>query len=86
EDEKYSTFMAAYMNMEEFTKVMDEGFAKITQDQAAEALMAADIAHERVKQVKDIFQDEQAKANQYIADYIARDGRTYVHASSPVKF
>lgn len=82
----YSSYISAYQNLEEVTDILDEGFGKMTQDEAVEKLTKADIAHERVNCVADIISDPQAIENHYITEYTARDGRVYLQATSPVQF
>lgn len=83
---KYATYMDAYQHLDELTDILDEGFGNMTQDEAVAKLTQADIAHERVNRVSDIVEDPQAIENHYITEYIARDGRSYQQATSPVQF
>lgn len=85
-ENKYGSYAAAFQYLDELTSILDEGFAKMTQDEAVERLTEADIAHERVNSVADIVHDPQAIENHYITDYVARDGRIYKQATSPVQF
>ena len=66
--------------------ILDEGFGKLTLEEAASRLAAADIAHAPVRHVKDILSDPQAEANGYLTDYVCPDGKVYRHAAGPVKF
>ncbi|MGL6105643.1 CaiB/BaiF CoA transferase family protein [Romboutsia sp.] len=86
DDTRYNNIMEGIKNGKEFTEILDEGFSKLTQEEAIKALVEADVAHERVKQTKDIFTDTQAIDNKYLTEYKARDGRVYTHPVAPVKF
>lgn len=83
---EFSTFRSMYPKAEEFMGILDEGFGKLTLEEAASRLAAADIAHAPVRHVQDILSDPQAEANGYLTDYVCPDGKVYRHAAGPVKF
>lgn len=85
-EEKYKDFFNAIRNCPEFTAILDEGFAKYTQDEWTKMLTEADIAHSTVRQTVEILSDPQAIENNYIQEYTYRDGSKNMFATCPVKF
>jgi crotonobetainyl-CoA:carnitine CoA-transferase CaiB-like acyl-CoA transferase len=51
----------------ELVSILDEGFAKLTLDEACRRLQAGDIAYEMVSTAGDNLSDRQAKENHYIS-------------------
>lgn len=83
---EFSTFSGMYSRFDEFVEIMDEGFARLTLEEATQRLAKYDIAHAPIRHVKDILSDPQACENEYLSDYVCPDGRVYRHAAGPVKF
>jgi crotonobetainyl-CoA:carnitine CoA-transferase CaiB-like acyl-CoA transferase len=86
DDPRYANTVIVKENTRELIKILEAEFAKYTQDEMVEKLIAADIAHERIQHVKDVLTDEQALANHYIAEWVNRDGSKNYYAMTPVKF
>ena len=73
-DERYNNPVGAKENAAELTKLFEEEFAKITQEELISRLKDADIAYEKVNHAADAVTDPQALANNYIVEYTHRGG------------
>lgn len=67
------------------SSIMDEAFAKYTQAEMVEKLLAADIAHEKIQHVQEVLSDAQAIENNYIYEFENRDHSKNM-MMSPIKF
>lgn len=86
EDSRFSNPIAIKENAPEFISIMDEAFAKYTQAEMVEKLLAADIAHEKIQHVQEVLSDAQAIENNYIYEFENRDHSKNMMAMSPIKF
>lgn len=76
-----------YKRAPEMVEILDEGFAKMTQDEAVAALQAIDLAVERVQQTADVLKDPQVLENQYLIPWKDKeDGREYLMPAAPCQF
>lgn len=63
-----------------------EGFKQKTTEELHNELDAADVVHEKVVKLEDVYNDEQARANKYIVDVEFPNGKTRPLANPPVRF
>lgn len=85
-NEKFSTTRASKENAIELIEILDREFIKYTQDELVEMLTKADIAHERIKQIKEVITDPQALANNYVYEFEHENKEKSILASTPIKF
>ena len=83
---RYATGVKGKENAADLIALLDEEFAKYTQDEMVEKLTAADIAHERIQHVTDVLNDAQALENYYVAPWKNRDGSVTKLSATPVQF
>ena len=69
----------------EVVAILDEGFAKLTRDEALTALKAQDIACAEVRTAEDVLQDEHSFINEFLFKTKVSDGKEIVMVSTPVK-
>jgi crotonobetainyl-CoA:carnitine CoA-transferase CaiB-like acyl-CoA transferase len=86
DDERYNNPTGAIANSLEFTKLIENEFAKFTQDEIVEMLTKADVAHARIKTIAEVLNDPQVKANNYIIEYTHRNGEKTPISMSPITF
>ncbi|MCI7223026.1 CoA transferase [Fusobacterium sp.] len=86
EDERFKTNLEAKKNAELFINILDEGFARFTQEEIIKRLSSFDIAHEKIQHVKEVLDDPQALENNYIFEFENRDMTKTKMAMTPVKF
>jgi crotonobetainyl-CoA:carnitine CoA-transferase CaiB-like acyl-CoA transferase len=86
DDVRFNTLDAAKQHREELIAIFDEAFLNHTQDEWDDILTEADIAHDRIKHIKDVASDPQAIANSYVYEYENRNGEKSILPSTPVKF
>jgi len=76
-----------FENAPPVVEILDEGFAKLTQNEAVEALNAIDMAVERVASSEDVLTDPQILANNYVIPWTKpADGKKYTMPAYPVHF
>lgn len=85
-NKKFSTTLASKENAIELIKILDGEFIKYTQDELVEMLTKADIAHERIKQIKEVISDPQALVNNYVYEFEHENKEKSILASTPIKF
>ena len=85
EDPTYNNPVGAKEHSEELTAIVAAEFAANTQEEMISRLLDADIAHEKINHVRDILQDCQAVANDYIVEVPQKNGKTTLMAQPPVK-
>ncbi len=86
DDPRYATSIKGKENAAELIALLDEEFAKYTQDEIVEKLTSADIAHERIQHITDVLDDAQALENYYVSEWRNRDGSFAKIAATPVQF
>lgn len=86
EDERYNNRESVKSNNVELIKILDEGFRLYSRDKWDELLTEADIAHNDINDLKDVLDDEQALANDFIINYRFPNGEESVIAQTPVRF
>ena len=86
EDPAYGTSAGACQNAEFLTQVISDEFLANTSEEMSRRLLNADIAHEKLRHVRDTLQDPQARLNHYIVDITHRNGQTTSTSLPPVKF
>ena len=86
DDPRFSSQMAAFQHMEALAAIIDEVFGKLTEDEIAKRLNAADIAHEINLRWKEIKDDRQALENGFIFAYKMPSGRIDYQIGNPVRF
>lgn len=70
----------------EVIELLDEGFAKLTQQEAYDALIACGtISVEKVQHSADVASDPQAIANQFVYPWADPSGKTIMHPATPVR-
>jgi len=86
--EKYpSNESTMYENAPELIGILDEGFSKLTQDEAFKALKACGtISVEKVQHSIDVTRDPQAIDNKFVVPWTDRNGKTIMHPTTPVRF
>ena len=76
----------------ELVEILDEGFAKLTQDEAIAALNSIDAPVDRVQTTEDLLSDPQVLANNYVYKLEATvppenaDNAEIMVPASPIKF
>lgn len=85
-DERFASSEASKKNAPLLIQELDKEFARFNQLEMVEKLVAADIAHECVNNIKDVVTDAQALENKYVHPFENRDGSKVVLAMSPIKF
>ncbi|MEG0919241.1 MAG: CoA transferase [Anaerovoracaceae bacterium] len=85
-DSKYNTLKSAVQNTEEFVIMMEKEFAKRPFAEWAERLQAAGIPYEKLATPKDILEDEQCWANDYLIKHTYDNGHEGVIYNTPVMF
>lgn len=86
EDERYNNRESVKTNNVELIKILDEGFRLYSREKWDELLTEADIAHNDINDLKDVLDDEQALANDFIINYKFPNGEESVIAQTPVRF
>lgn len=86
EDERYNNRESVKSNNVELIKILDEGFRLYPREKWDELLTEADIAHNDINDLKDVLDDEQALANDFIINYKFPNGEESVMAQTPVRF
>jgi len=88
DDPKYNTIIVAREpeNTEYICRRIEKEFLRENRTFWAEKLNAADIPFECVCHYKDIAQDKQAIANNYVVPFTCKSGKTVMMPSSPVQF
>ena len=86
EDPEFGTSEGACRNAAFLTQVIAEEFAANTSEEMSRRLLDADIAHEKLRHVRDILSDQQAQLNNYIVPTQHRNGTQTICAQPPVKF
>lgn len=71
---------------EEIRKIMDEGFSKMTVEEAKAAFAEQDIAFGELCGPQQVLKDPQAEANQMLFHHTLLNGREAIYAASPLKF
>jgi len=73
-------------NAPEVIAIFDEGFKKLTADEAYRSIKACGtIAVEKVQHAKDVINDEQAIANGFVVPWVTPEGREIMHPTTPVR-
>jgi len=85
-DSRYNNSLEAKKHSGELTEILSEEFRKLSQEELVERLLKADIAFERINHAADVLSDPQAIENQYLIDYVHRNGQVTKGAVPPVKF
>ena len=88
EDERFNSAKARRKNSKECVDILDEGFARMTREEAARRLDEHSIAWSPVQTLAEAAEDEQVKAAGGIVDVpsSAGDGSTFASPASPVRF
>ncbi len=86
EDERYNTVMGMIKHTPEMTTILDEAFITKTRDEWEALCEQADIANEKVLHWKDVLEDEQAWANNYLREVEYANGEKSVLVNTPVTF
>jgi crotonobetainyl-CoA:carnitine CoA-transferase CaiB-like acyl-CoA transferase len=84
--DKYMTTVSAREHSGEIIAILEKEFAKYTQNEVVQMLTKADIAHDKIRHVKEVASDPQAIENNYIYKMTNRDGSQSTIGLSPVKF
>lgn len=70
----------------EVIAIFDEGFKKLTQQEAVDLLSACGtIAVEKVQHARDVANDPQAIANKFVVPWTDPDGKEIMHPTTPVR-
>ena len=85
-DPKYSTPEAYYKNKAELTRIFDKVFAQHPVAYWDKKLEEHDLPHEVLRHFKDVPDDPQAIANNYVFKYEYPDGTKTVFVNGPVHF
>jgi crotonobetainyl-CoA:carnitine CoA-transferase CaiB-like acyl-CoA transferase len=85
-DERFADAAAIYRNRTEAIRILDEVFATRTLAEWKEALMDVKGVWSPVQGGLDLYEDEQAKANGYIAEVESATGETFPLVRNPVQF
>lgn len=73
-------------NSPEVISVMDEGFKKLTRDEAYESLKTCGtIAVEKVQHSIDVIADPQVLANEFVFEWTDPDGKKIMHPATPIR-
>ena len=73
-------------NSPEVISVMDEGFKKLTRDEAYESLKTCGtIAVEKVQHSIDVIADPQVLANEFVFEWTDSDGKKIMHPATPIR-
>ncbi|MCD8150201.1 MAG: CoA transferase [Clostridiales bacterium] len=86
DDPRYATAKEGKKRGPELIHIIEEEFAKHTEDEMIRRLEAADIAYERIWHALDVAEDEQALTNHFLQETENRDGSIVRLPQSPVKF
>lgn len=86
QDPEYGTSEGACRHATFLTQVIANEFAANTSEEMSSRLLEADIAHEKLRHVRDTLQDPQALLNNYIVPAQHRNGSQTMCAQPPVKF
>ena len=86
EDPEYGTSAGACRNAEYLTQAISDEFLANSSEEMARRLLEADIAHEKLRHVRDTLTDPQALLNNYIVKTKHRNGEETLTAVPPVKF
>ncbi len=86
DDPRYAKAAEGKKRGPELIKIIEEEFAKHTEEEMIERLEAADIAYEKIWHALDVSADPQAIENNYVMETTNRDGSTVMLAQPPVKF
>ena len=85
-DPRFCNIRATNQHRAEAITILDEIFAQQDSDYWVQRLLEYDVAHEKLAHFKDVLEDEQAWANDYLQEYTYPDGNKSVVASTPVTF
>lgn len=86
ENEKFATTLASKENAVELIEILDKEFIKYTQNELVDMLTKADIAHERIKQIKEVISDQQALENNYVYEFEHENKEKTFLPTTPIKF
>lgn len=86
EDERFNNASGGEANNKELIEILDEGFKRYNRDEWKRLLEEADIAFDYVNHMKDVINDEQALANDFIINLECSNGLETVIAQPPVRF
>mgnify|MGYP002093421997 FL=1 len=78
--------MASKENAVELIEILDKEFIKYTQNELVDMLTKADIAHERIKQIKEVISDQQALENNYVYEFEHENKEKTFLPTTPIKF
>lgn len=84
DDPRFNSLEQAKLHNRELIGIIDEAFAQRPRDEWDRLLTEADIAHDSINHIHDVFDDLQATENQYIRNITYEDGTSSVIASPPV--
>lgn len=85
DDPKFKTSEARRENAEELYNIIKAAMLKRTSEEWLQFAREADIPMVRMQHFKEIPEDEQAIANEYIQDVVYPSGATYKIATSPIR-
>ena len=86
QDPRFNEIVEGKKHSAELTVLLDEWFSTHDYAEVGQKLKDADIAHNRIKHLTDMPDDEQAKANNYIYWAPSRNGKPMLCVASPIKF
>lgn len=85
-DSRYNNSLGAKNHSKELTEILSAEFKDLLQEELIARLLKADIAFEKINHASDILTDDQALENQYLIDYVHRNGKKTKGSVPPVKF
>jgi crotonobetainyl-CoA:carnitine CoA-transferase CaiB-like acyl-CoA transferase len=85
-DERFNDILAGKKHSAELTEILDGWFARYDYETVDAMLNKADIAHNKIKHLKDIPDDPQALENNYVYWAPSRNGKPMLCVAGPVKF
>jgi len=86
DDPNFITGDGAKAHGRELIAMLDEAIGKRTQAEMVQLLEEADIAHDCIYQIQDVWKDPQALENKYIVPVSNLDGTQTMQAMTPIRF
>lgn len=86
DDPRWNSLAGAREHMEEVVRAFEEGFLKVSTEEALALFEAHDIVNQRLRNPAEVYKDEQAWANEYVREMTFPSGDTMVLPNNPIKF
>lgn len=85
EDERFATTLAIAHNRPALVPILEELFSRYTSAELLDKLTKADLVCSRLRHIKELAQDPQGVANQYVRPFTFDNGNTFMMPTPPVR-